>query len=287
MISSYKNSSKPYLSSLNIRPVVKRRPEEAFMPALAGLVGGSLSTLLLHPLDVLKTRQGVYGGSMMYHLNKLWTTRGGLYRGVGANLLVSSTSWGLYFSSYEMAKKVLGNQNSLDEIILAAFGAGSICTLITNPISVVRSRILLTDRDKRNNKYLSISSTLKQIIKNEGFQGLYKGFAPNLLNVSHGTIQFVLYDVLKKSWGKDKLEPYECLASCVLSKLLATLVTYPCQNLRVRQQAGELAFNAPIKFGHVLKNEGFFGLYRGLVPTLIHVTPNICVVFLVYEFFVG
>ena len=99
MISSYKNSSKPYLSSLNIRPVVKRRPEEAFMPALAGLVGGSLSTLLLHPLDVLKTRQGVYGGSMMYHLNKLWTTRGGLYRGVGANLLVSSTSWGLYFSS--------------------------------------------------------------------------------------------------------------------------------------------------------------------------------------------
>ena len=94
---SYKNSSKPYLSSLNIRPVA-RRPE-AFMPALAGLVGGSLSTLLLHPLDVLKTRQGVYGGSMMYHLNKLWTTRGGLYRGVGANLLVSSTSWGLYFSS--------------------------------------------------------------------------------------------------------------------------------------------------------------------------------------------
>ena len=73
-----------------------------------------------------------------------------------------------------MAKKMLGNQNSLDEMILAAFGAGSICTLITNPISVVRSRILLTDRDKRNNKYLTISSTLKQIIKNEGFQGLYK-----------------------------------------------------------------------------------------------------------------
>ena len=78
------------------------------------------------------------------------------------------------FFRYEMAKKMLGNQNSLDEIMLAAFGAGSICTLITNPISVVRSRILLTDRDKRNNKYLSISSTLKQIIKNEGFQGLYK-----------------------------------------------------------------------------------------------------------------
>ena len=99
MISSYKNSSKPYLSSLNIRPVAAVRRPEAFMPALAGLVGGSLSTLLLHPLDVLKTRQGVYGGSMIHHLKKLWATRGGLYRGVGANLLVSGTSWGLYFSS--------------------------------------------------------------------------------------------------------------------------------------------------------------------------------------------
>ena len=41
-------------------------------------------------------------------------------------------------------------------------------------------------------------------------------------------------------------------------------MTYPCQNLRVRQQAGELGFNAPTHFGHVLKNEGsvtnLFGL---------------------------
>ena len=64
------------------------------MPALAGLVGGSLSTLLLHPLDVLKTRQGVYGGTMIQHLKKNC-----LYRGVGANVFVSGTSWGLYFSS--------------------------------------------------------------------------------------------------------------------------------------------------------------------------------------------
>ena len=81
---------------MDVRP--RLRPE--FLPALAGLLGGSISTLLLHPLDMLKTRQGVYGGSMVEHLKKtnLWTS-GGLYRGVGANLLVSGTSWGLYFAS--------------------------------------------------------------------------------------------------------------------------------------------------------------------------------------------
>ena len=57
--------------------------------------------------------------------------------------------------------------------MLAAFGAGSICTLVTNPMSVIRSRMLLSDPEKTR-KYTSISSTLKHIIKCEGFGGFYK-----------------------------------------------------------------------------------------------------------------
>ena len=64
------------------------------------------------------------------------------------------------------------------------------------------------------------------------------------------------------------------------------MITYPCQNIRARQQAGELA-NAPKNLQTILKHEGFRGLYRGLLPTLVHVTPNVCIVFLAYEFFVG
>ena len=83
--------------------------------------------------------------------------------------------------------------------------------------------------------------------------------------------------------------PRESLACCVVSKLVATLITYPCQNLRARKQAGELAMvaNTPTTLGGVLRKEGLGGLYRGLAPTLLHVTPNVCIVFLVYEFIVG
>ena len=35
------------------------------------------------------------------------------------------------------------------------------------------------------------------------------------------------------------------------------------------------------------RKEGLIGFYRGLAPTLVHVTPNVCVVFLVYELFMG
>ena len=83
--------------------------------------------------------------------------------------------------------------------------------------------------------------------------------------------------------------PLESLACCIVSKLIATLITYPCQNLRARKQAGDLAIaaNSPTTLTNILQKEGFCGLYRGLVPTLIHVTPNVCIVFLAYEFFVG
>ena len=44
--------------------------------------------------------------------------------------------------------------------------------------------------------------------------------------------------------------------------------------------------NTPTTLPGVLSKEGFGGLYRGLAPTLLHVTPNVCIVFLVYEFIV-
>lgn len=64
-------------------------------PILAGVVGGGLSTFILHPLDLLKTRQAVLGGQLQSHLKNGLN----LYKGVGANVLVSASSWGVYFAS--------------------------------------------------------------------------------------------------------------------------------------------------------------------------------------------
>ena len=68
---------------------------------------------------------------------------------------------------------------------------------------------------------------------------------------------------------------------------MATLISYPCQNVRARQQAGELAGTVPSTLRGIVAQEGLQGLYKGLLPTLFHVTPNVCIVFLAYEFFAG
>ena len=68
------------------------RPETR--AALAGVVGGGLSTLLLHPLDVVKTRQAVFGSNI-----KKSQLLSGLSKGICANMLVAASSWGVYFAA--------------------------------------------------------------------------------------------------------------------------------------------------------------------------------------------
>ena len=145
------------------------RPE--VRPIMAGVIGGGISTLLLHPLDMLKTRQAVYGGTIRQTLMRSWTSASafkGLYAGVNANILVSATSWGVYFFAFEKAKSV-GKANEVSTVE-AAFTAGVVCNLVTNPLSVMRSRMLLTD----STKYSSVAKTFGHIVKSEGCRGFYK-----------------------------------------------------------------------------------------------------------------
>lgn len=166
--------------------------------ALAGITGGALSTLLLHPLDVMKTRQAVFGGSIWQQLvmKNNWTS---VYHGVGANVLVSASSWGVYFASFQSLKKTFAKRGYEDSTTFAAFGAGVVSNLVTNPLSVVRARMVLSSKTDTvsGGKYGSVLQSIGHIAKTEGLRGFYKGMVPNLINVSHGTIQFVVYEELK------------------------------------------------------------------------------------------
>lgn len=279
-------------------------------PAMAGLAGGSLATLTLHPLDLLKTRQSVHGNGADKKARETYSSLGravrtivaqegglrGLYAGVGANVLVSGSSWGIYFTSYGAIKNVLvggaassGRPLRTSEQIIAAFGAGTVTTLLSNPLSVVRTRMVL--RDARDKRLTGVIGALKSITKEEGVRGLYKGVFPSLLGVSHGAIQLLAYEKIKegiRSWkNKDELDFCETLAACATSKVIAAIQTYPCQNVRACQQAAVGATNAQTGALAILKREGVRGLYRGLGPYLLHVVPNVCLVFMVYEAIVG
>jgi solute carrier family 25 folate transporter 32 len=96
---------------------IKDGLSSSFVETIAGFTAGIVSTLCLHPLDLLKTRLQVdrsspsqLGGSLRV-IRDIARREGGItafYRGLTPNIIGNSTSWGLYFLCYGKTKDLMG-----------------------------------------------------------------------------------------------------------------------------------------------------------------------------------
>ncbi|KYQ53417.1 Mitochondrial folate transporter/carrier [Trachymyrmex zeteki] len=279
---------------------------------VAGISGGVVSTLMLHPLDLIKIRFAVNDGQTTaaprYHglrnaIAQIVKTEGvrGLYRGVTPNVLGSGSSWGFYFFFYNTIKTSIQGGNSKKPLgpsmhMFAAADAGVLTLLMTNPIWVVKTRLCLQYADDVNiaesKKYRGMVDALKKIYRTEGIRGLYKAI-PGLFGVSHGAIQFMAYEEMKNKYYNylnvpidTKLSTTEYIVFAAMSKLIAAASTYPYQVVRARLQDHHHDYRGT---WHCIqctwRSEGIRGFYKGLSPYLLHVTPNICLIILIYEHF--
>jgi len=73
---------------------------------------------------------------------------------------------------------------------------------------------------------------IKKIMREEGIRGFYKGLSASYLGVTEGTIQWVLYERLKKLStaieGQSGLSQwFAMLGSAGSAKFVASMITYP------------------------------------------------------------
>jgi len=288
--------------------------------AVGGISGGVVSTLVLHPLDLIKIRFAVDDGkkaadrpsynSLRHAFKSIYKQEGfkGFYKGVTPNVVGGGTSWGLYFLFYNTIKTDMQGGNTKLPLtfwnhILAACGAGLLTLMITNPIWVVKTRLCLQYGNQMGlggpmganlppvTSYKGMSHALVTIAKEEGVRGLYKGFIPGIFGVSHGAIQFTAYEYLKNSYSQYKNQPIdtklgtlEYLSFAAVSKLIAAGITYPYQVVRSRLQDQHCQYqNARDCIRQTLRYEGVLGFYKGLKPNLMRVVPATAITFVVYE----
>lgn len=83
---------------------------------------------------------------------------------------------------------------------------GIITSTLTNPIWVVKTRLQL--QGNGINRYTSSWDCIKSMYRNEGVRGFYKGMSASYLGVIEGTIQWVVYENLKRKWSvpKDQIQ---------------------------------------------------------------------------------
>lgn len=280
---------------------------------VAGISGGVISTLLLHPLDLLKIRFAVDDGTkssgrkytgVKNAFSSIIRSEGmtGLYRGVTPNTVGAGSAWGFYFLFYNTIKTEKQKGDSQKQLtptdhLVAATQAGILTLGLTNPIWVVKTRLCLqyefqgSKTGDTSRHYSGMMDAFRKIIKYEGFLGLYKGFTPGLFGVSHGAVQFMAYEELKTSYNKYRRKPIdaklssaEYLIFAAISKFFAAVTTYPYQVVRARLQDANCSYTGVVDcIRTTVKKEGVSGLYKGLTPYLVHVMPNICLVFVIYE----
>jgi solute carrier family 25 folate transporter 32 len=163
--------------------------------AAAGIVAGFVSSLTMHPLDVVTTRMQAQDSRSSNYKNVLESVMSiarkegvrRLYAGVVPNIVGSMTNWGLYFYGYNYARNQARaylnkerNPNTMDaprELgaamnLMCATAIGCISAVITQPIWLTKTRMQLQDTSKI--QYRSMSHCLFTVAQQEGFRSLFK-----------------------------------------------------------------------------------------------------------------
>jgi solute carrier family 25 folate transporter 32 len=248
-----------------------------------------------------------------------------LYSGLTPALLGSGLSWGGYFFVYDQTKKLLLSEdkasNTSADFLKASCVSGVTMVLLTNPIWLVKARMQLQVKSAAGTHYRSVPNAFSTIVKQEGILALYKGVTPALMLVSHGMIQFYVYEHLKLMFPaiqrRNTASPKQhspliklkdsagYLLMGALSKVTASTVTYPIQLIKSRMQQRSEGYDvikgvtkndgSLVQFknreypsfvsavSRIYKGEGFVGFFKGAGTNAFRVAPNAAITFVVYE----
>ncbi|SMN20198.1 similar to Saccharomyces cerevisiae YIL134W FLX1 Protein required for transport of flavin adenine dinucleotide (FAD) [Maudiozyma saulgeensis] len=293
---------------------------------ISGLVAGCVTSTIVHPLDLIKLRLQLLStdkislnlsilkfNKYIYVLNGIKSNNKlikNLYRGLTINVLGNSIAWSLYFGSYRAFKNLLLKNNNKQKesfnnkinfdssiVYLVSGGlAGIFTSIMTNPIWVLKTRIMSTNQNTFNKSYDSIQKTFKTLVEKEGYKSLLKGLTPSILGVSQGALYFMIYDTLKqnklktynhlKIKNKDNLITKDTIIITSISKMISTTTVYPLQLLKSNLQSINMIHGNSSTWKLtklILEREGIKGLYNGLATNLFKAVPTTCITFCIYE----
>ncbi|OAA75075.1 mitochondrial carrier protein RIM2 [Akanthomyces lecanii RCEF 1005] len=258
-------------------------------------------------------------GDTLHILRTVQRTEGtkALFKGLGPNLVGVVPARAINFYVYGNGKRILAERwNHGQEApwvhMLAAGVAGIATSTATNPIWMIKTRMQLDKNVAERaggaevrRQYRNSYDCVRQILREEGVRGMYKGMSASYLGVAESTLQWVLYEQFKaylarreeqiERSGREKttwdrsVEWTGNFGAAGVAKFVAAILAYPHEVARTRlRQApvadGQLKYTGLVQcFKLVWKEEGLMGLYGGLTPHLLRTVPSAAIMFAMYE----
>lgn len=170
---------------------------------LAGGMAGMTAQAITYPLDFIRARLTLQGGSSVAYrgithgLVTVVNQSGvlGLYKGLWPSLVGVFPYIGIDFAVYETLRTHLpasckNEKGDTSRTALFACGAtaGIVGQTFAYPLDLIRRRMQVQGfQDTRYNYQGGILRTMQQIVKEEGIKGLYKGMIPNVSRGTHSS----------------------------------------------------------------------------------------------------
>ncbi|XP_014278972.1 mitochondrial adenyl nucleotide antiporter SLC25A23 isoform X2 [Halyomorpha halys] len=184
---------------------------------VAGSLAGGFSQTVIYPLEVLKTRLALRKtgefSSIMDAAKKIYKREGwrAFYKGYIPNLLGIIPYAGIDLAVYETLKNNYLRQHSDGEapsamLLLACGTASSTCGQVCSyPLALVRTKLqaqVITNVGSKIHTHYTMTSLMRDIIREEGWAGLYRGITPNFMKVAPAvSISYVVYERCRQALG--------------------------------------------------------------------------------------
>nr|BAJ98902.1 predicted protein [Hordeum vulgare subsp. vulgare] len=271
-----------------------------------GGLSGMLATCVVQPIDLIKTRMQLQGGSPVTIVSNIVKQDGflRLYKGLDAGLLrqmsYTTTRLGVFNALQDYLTTTDSNgkkvQPNFGMKVLSGMIAGGIGAVVGNPAEVCLIRMT---SGKFN--YSHVGQALVRIVQDEGIKSLWRGTSPTVTRaVILNAAQLSFYSQAKEILIKYNIMQDGIGCHCVsslISGFASTAVSIPVDLAKTRLQSmktvldpvtGQMVpeYKGPLDvITKAIKNEGPLSLWRGFTPYFLRLGPHTLLTFVFLEQF--
>jgi len=273
---------------------------------MLGGVAGCGATLLVQPIDLIKTRQqlagrgGTQAPSLVATVRTIVQNEGALslYNGLGAGLLrqgtYTTTRLGVFNVLMDKYKED-GSTPGFGTKLAMGCTAGITGSFVGNPAEISLIRMTadgsLPAAERRG--YTSVFNALVRITTEEGVRTLWRGYSSTALramvvNATQLSTYAEAKERIKKMYGWDGVGLH--FTASMLSGLATTIASMPVDIIKTRVQnmkPGECSGGPATIFANIVKHEGIFALWKGFVPYYTRLGTHTVVTFMIMEQLTG
>lgn len=186
-----------------------------------------------------------------------------------------------------------------NKVRIRGSGAGAINTskhLWAGAFAAMVSRTFVAPLERLKLEYMvrgeqrNLLELIRKIAVTQGLKGFWRGNFVNILRTApFKAVNFYAYDTYRKQLIKisrnKETTNFERFIAGAAAGITATILCIPMDTIRTKMVApgGEALGGVISAFRYMVQTEGFFSLYKGLVPSIISMAPSGAVFYGVYD----